>query len=119
MIEIKPWSRTGIQKFTDDGKVYVISSLIYKARDLPVQRMPLEHLNIYNLYPEIKSTRDWIGHIKSVLEADLERPIILDDDGYIMDGRHRIAKALLEGAETIKFVRFKETPSPDYYEKEK
>ena len=51
--------------------------------------------------------------LKNVLEADMSFPIILDEDGWVMDGRHRIAKALLEGHEKIKFVRFDVTPSPD------
>jgi hypothetical protein len=44
--------------------------------------------------------------------------IILDDDGYVMDGRHRIAKAILTGEKSIKFVRFDVTHSPDFYEEE-
>ena len=103
------------QRFSYKDQRYVIKNLISLASKLPVQEMPLEHLNIFDLYPRIKSFRSWVGHIKSVLNADLEFPIILDDEGYVMDGRHRIAKAILEGEETIKFVRFKKTPSPDYY----
>ncbi len=57
--------------------------------------------------------REFVGHIQKVLDADLTYPIILDDEGYVMDGRHRIAKALLEGHESIKFVRFEKTPGPD------
>lgn len=42
----------------------------------------------------------------------LEKPIILDEDGGLMDGRHRLMKAMLIGAETIKAVRFDENPEP-------
>ena len=116
MIDIEPIMKDiHKQRFEDNNGKYVIKNLISLASELPVQEMPLEHLNFHSLYPSIKSFRDWVGHIKSVLNADLEFPIILDDEGYVMDGRHRIAKAILEGEETIKFVRFKETPSPDYY----
>ena len=52
------------------------------------------------------------------MDADLKYPIILDDDGYVMDGRHRITKALFQGKKSIRFVRFKKMPSPDYYEEE-
>ena len=48
------------------------------------------------------------------MDADMSYPIIMDDEGFIMDGWHRVAKALLEGRETIKAVRFENTPAPDY-----
>lgn len=115
IIQIDKITDLHTQRFTDGKKRYVINNLIAQAKDLPVQEMPLEHLCLYGLHPKIKSMRAWVGHMKSVLEADLDYPIILDDEGYVMDGRHRIAKALLEGHETIKFVRFEQTPSEDYY----
>lgn len=117
-IKIDPWTDIHTQRCEDGNARYVIKNLISRASKLDVGEMPLEHLNIYNLYPKLSSMREWVGHIKSVLEADLDCPIILDDEGYVMDGRHRIAKALLEGRETIKFVRFEKTPPPDYFEEE-
>ena len=57
---------------------------------------------------------DFVGHMRMVLEADLSYPIILDSTGDIMDGRHRVAKALLMGLPTIKFVRFVENPEPSF-----
>jgi hypothetical protein len=53
-----------------------------------------------------------VMHINAVLSADLKFPIILDEDGEIMDGRHRLMKAMLNGDETIRVVRFDENPSP-------
>lgn len=47
-------------------------------------------------------------------ETDLNFPIILSSDGRIMDGMHRVAKALLEGRGTIEAVRFRQDPEPDY-----
>jgi len=71
--------------------------------------IPLEHLNIYKTYNTM-SLRELVGHMKSVNNADLKYPIILDEDGEVMDGRHRIMKALLTGKKTIKAVRFEENP---------
>ena len=56
--------------------------------------------------------------MKRVQQADLNCPIILDESGFVMDGWHRIAKALFEGRKTIKAVRFRETPPCDYVEAE-
>jgi hypothetical protein len=41
-------------------------------------------------------------------------PIILGHDGRVMDGMHRIARALLEGRVEIDAVRFVSPPAPDY-----
>jgi len=118
-ISINSATKLNAQKFEDGEKRYVITNLISLAEGLPVKEMPIEHLNIWNLYPKPKSTRDYISHIKSVLEADLNCPIILDDEGYVMDGRHRIIKSIIEEKDTIKFVRFETTPSADYIVEEK
>ena len=56
--------------------------------------------------------REMVMHMKAVQDANLRYPIILDEDGEIMDGRHRIMKALLLGKKTIKAVRFDENPTP-------
>lgn len=45
--------------------------------------------------------------------TDLAYPIILSAEGEVMDGRHRIVKALMVGAPTIAVVQFPETPPPD------
>ena len=58
------------------------------------------------------ATPGQVMHMKAVNDADLKRPIILDEDGELMDGRHRLMKAMLLGKKTIKAVRFDENPSP-------
>ncbi len=73
--------------------------------------IPLNHLNVYYKYEKLTS-RDMVMHIKAIQDSDLSFPIILDEDGELMDGRHRIMKAMLNGAETIKAVRFDESPAP-------
>lgn len=55
-----------------------------------------------------------VEHARLIQGADLGFPIILSSDGRIMDGMHRVAKALLEGCKTIEVVRFSQNPEPDY-----
>ena len=74
--------------------------------------VPLNHLHLYYTYEKL-TLREMVMHMKAVNDADLEKPIILDEDGELMDGRHRLMKAMLTGAESIKVVRFDENPSPD------
>jgi hypothetical protein len=53
-------------------------------------------------------------HAKLMNETDLRHPIVLSQDGCVMDGMHRVCKALVEGKETIRAVRFEVDPKPDY-----
>ncbi len=88
-----------------------VPRLFELAKSLPVMNIPLDHLNIYHKYEGI-TLRDMVMHMRAVNEADLSFPIILDEDGDIMDGRHRLMRALLTGAKTIKAVRFEKNPTP-------
>jgi hypothetical protein len=55
-----------------------------------------------------------VEHIRLVETADLRFPIILSSEGRVMDGMHRVVKALLAGRATIDAVRFTADPEPDY-----
>ena len=57
--------------------------------------------------------REVAEHAKRIADADLSYPIILNDDGSLMDGGHRICKALIEGQTSILAVKFTEMPAPD------
>lgn len=53
-------------------------------------------------------------HARLIQETDLKHPIILSANGRVMDGMHRVAKAYIEGRQTISAVQFQEDPEPDY-----
>jgi hypothetical protein len=46
--------------------------------------------------------------------AYLQFPIILAANGAVMDGVHRVAKAVLRGRREIEAVRFAQDPPPDH-----
>lgn len=58
--------------------------------------------------------RALIEHLSLIAQADLDFPIILSSDGRVMDGMHRVAKALMRGDQSIEAVRFAEDPAPDF-----
>ncbi len=58
--------------------------------------------------------RALVDHMLLIAQADLSFPIILSASGEVMDGRHRIAKAALEGRPEILAVQFAQDPEPDY-----
>lgn len=111
-MKIKNWHQPHEQMCNLGRHHWSVPRLFELARELPVMDIPLNHLSLYYTYEKL-TLREMVTHMKAVNDADLEKPIILDEDGELMDGRHRLMKAMLTGAETIKAVRFDENPSPD------
>ena len=58
--------------------------------------------------------RSVVGHMALAQKADLSYPIILCADGRLMDGMHRVVRALVEERPSIHAVRFPVTPAPDH-----
>ena len=59
------------------------------------------------------TVRTVVDHARRMAEVDTRHPIILGPDGRVMDGMHRIARAMLEGRTTIAARVFEELPPPD------
>jgi hypothetical protein len=110
-MKIKSWYLPNDQMCKLGRHSWSVSRLFELARDLPVMEVPLNHLCVYYTYEKL-TLREMVMHMQAVNDADLDKPIILDEDGELMDGRHRLMKAMLLGKETIKAVRFDENPSP-------
>ncbi len=96
-----------------------IDRLVELSRELPVKDVDLASIDeIDSVYwfdeLERPTVRKVVDHMKLVEEVDFSHPIILGFDGRVMDGMHRIAKALLEGRATIRAVQFEAPLEPDY-----
>lgn len=111
-MKIKAWHSPHDQMCTLGNHTWSVPRLFELSRNLPVMEIPLDHMSVWYKYENL-SLREMVMHMKAVNDADLSVPIIMDEDGDLMDGRHRLMKAMLLGAETIKAVRFDENPSPD------
>jgi len=64
----------------------------------------------------VPSVRRVLEHYEKISKSDLTYPIILSEDAVVMDGLHRICKAILEGKTTILAVQFTSNPKPDIVE---
>jgi len=110
--EVDPGDNT----FRDGDKCWRVTTLIHKSKDLEPFDLPLCCINLATqVWGENVSVKSFARHFKRMEATGSDYPVILDDDGFIMDGWHRVAKALAQGKATIKAVRFAETPEPDYY----
>lgn len=97
-----------------------VRRLVELSRDLPRERVPLSAIReIDEPYWNNEGTRrltcrNIVDHARLMLDCDLNFPIILSSDGRIMDGMHRVCKAILENCTEIDAVRFLHDPEPDY-----
>lgn len=99
-----------------------VDRLVELSRHLPRKRVRLEDLReLDQPCSSGGAPLTWrmvLGHITLINEADLSFPIILSASGEVMDGRHRIVKAVLEGNDEIEAVQFENDPAPDYVGRE-
>ena len=73
------------------------------VKDTPVEDLPLssiadidrEYWFDHGVAPTVRNV---VEHCRLIQEVDLSYPIVIDPDGRVMDGMHRVARALLEGA---------------------
>lgn len=105
-----------------DGKrcVWDVERLWRLAACLPVEEVAVSvlHESDADLWfdgspPTIRCIAE---HCRRIVGADLEWPIILSAEGHLMDGGHRVARALLEGCTSLRATRFVTTPPPDLVE---
>lgn len=101
--------------FTDNGKVWIITNLIARAKDLIPFDLPLAAIYTgTEVWTPTGSAYGMAHHMRRALDVDTSYPVILDEQGFIMDGWHRVLRALIDGKATIKAVRFDKTPAHDY-----
>jgi elongation factor P hydroxylase len=105
----------------DEGlDAWDVDRLIRLSSRLPIREVPLESIvDVDTDYwfggsSETPTVRNIVEHIRLVQDVDTSHPIILGADGRVMDGMHRIARAILEGQSSIGAVQFEIHPEPDY-----
>lgn len=99
-----------------------VSRLWRLAEDLPSQTVQVadlraEYEQVYWFGGPVEPTVEAVvEHTRRILDVEFDHPIILSASGAVMDGMHRLAKALLLGHPTIEVVRFDPDPTPDTIE---
>jgi hypothetical protein len=97
-----------------------VDGLVELTKDFPVKDVDLDSIgevdSVYwfNDGDEVPTVRRIVDHMRLVHHVDVSYPIILGSNGCVMDGMHRVVRALLEGHRTIRAVQFEVDPEPDY-----
>ncbi len=103
----------------DGLDVWDVDRLIALSVDLPIVKVPLSTFteldsDYWFKDGQIPTVRSVVDHAQLMHAADLSFPVILAAEGRVMDGMHRIAKALMLGLSAVDAVQFTETPEPDH-----
>jgi len=106
---------------TENGlDAWDVRRLIELSAHFPIFKVgpgSLEEIHSNHWYKEaqqIPSPNSILEHIQLIDACDLSYPIILDAQGNVMDGMHRICKALLTDIKEIDAVQFQKDPEPDF-----
>lgn len=96
-----------------------VQRLIALADQLPTEDIALDQVaeideNWWYAHESEPTVRSIVEHVRLMNDVDLAHPIIVDPDGRLMDGMHRVAQALLLGHTTIKAKRLPVLPEPDH-----
>lgn len=95
-----------------------VDRLVQLTAGLPRKQVPLTQIREldqpWSGDNEGQTWRAMVQHITLMDEAELVYPIILSSSGAVMDGMHRVAKALRAGHAAITAVQFTHDPDPDH-----
>lgn len=109
-----------LRKTSKGFDAWDIDKLIEVSKDFPVVAVNLDDIEEldenfwYNGDTDVPTCRSVGEHAQLIMQADLSYPVILSAEKRVMDGMHRIVKALNLGQLTIQAVVFTKTPPPDF-----
>jgi hypothetical protein len=103
--------------FHDARGTWQVETLWAASADVPIEMVPTDtlrhHLDTPCWEAEPMTPAEVVSHAQRILNADLNYPILLSQYGHIMDGVHRLCKAVLYGHPYVQVRRFTLDPPPD------
>ena len=113
-------------------KIYNVEMLESVAEHMKTEEMPLEDLRhavgeghyywedkkgeklgphqILKDWESAQENEDWADHVATIKRANLENRIWISSDGLVFNGMHRLTRAFVDGAKSIKVKKFSELP---------
>jgi hypothetical protein len=97
-------------------RAWDVDRLVALTKHLEPELVPIASIRELDepYWGEPMTCRSVADHARLINEADLGYPVILSSDGRVMDGMHRVLKALIQGESHVRGVRFLTDPEPDF-----
>ncbi len=91
------------------------------SADLPVREVAIDAIaeldeDCWFCGKKLPTIRSIAERCRRINHAILTQPIILNADATLMDGGHRVARALLDGITHLPAVKFETMPAADWVE---
>ena len=107
--------------FEDSGYVdrsddYWKATTLYdaaKSQKCKIYNLPIEHIDLTPMPFSITNLYGFAYHVKRMMDTNLKYPVLVGPLGGIMDGWHRIAKALMKKKTFVKAIKLNSLPEPD------
>lgn len=100
--------------YSNGTHTWFVRDLHRLSEELPIVQKKLSDFKEWDeaVWDQELTIRQFAEHMKRVQDADLKYPILLSEDGWIMDGAHRLVKAFFLGWVEIPTRQFKTNPPP-------
>jgi hypothetical protein len=97
-------------------RAWDVERLVSLTKDLVPELVPIAEIRELDeaYWGGSMTCREVAEHARLIQDADPKFPVILSSNGRVMDGMHRVLKAILEGRSHVPAVRFSSDPMPDY-----
>jgi hypothetical protein len=106
--------------YSNGRVIWFIDRIWVAAKGLPEFDFPIDNVPILDevcwfgdVWGKKPTCRAVIEHCRRIMAADMSYPIILAPNGDVLDGVHRIARAMLEGRTTVRAVKLQNMPPWD------
>lgn len=101
------------EEFRIGDKRWRISTLVFAAKGLKKFKLPINFINRSYQPFDIDDFQMFVDHYNRVSDADMNVPVILSPCGLLMDGRHRVIRAMIDGKKFVWAVQLEELPQSD------
>lgn len=104
------------QTYSVGHKSWLVSDLVKQSKKYKVKYRSVDKLYATFMRAKVsytwrlKSFLDFFEHLEKVNKAEIESPILLDNEGYICHGFHAVMKAKLLGESKIPTIKLKKMP---------
>jgi hypothetical protein len=106
--------------YSDGRCIWYIDTIWALAHGLPEEDLALDQVIgldevcwFNETWGRKPTWRAVVDHCRRMVKADMTYPVIIAPDGNILDGKHRISRAMLEGLASVRAVRLPQMPPPD------
>jgi len=101
--------------YVEGNKVWYVQTLIDATKGFPVKTLSINKIDLHTKIEWTLNTYfDLKNHIIRIRNAQLKYPVIVGPKDILLDGYHRLMKAIDMKKSTLKYVKLDKMPPHDF-----